>query len=531
MAKPSSMSILAVCFLLFFTRFELSSAVEVYQTFLQCMTNQTGPEISKAIFAKTNSAYTSVLQAYLRNARLNTSTAPKPEIIITPLQESHVQAAVICSKKVGFRLKIRSGGHDYDGISYVSDLPFFMLDMYNLRSVTVDMADLSAWVGSGATLGEVYHAIWKKSKVLGFPAGVCPTVGAGGHISGGGYGNMIRKYGLSVDHMVDAKIVDVNGRILYRKSMGEDLFWAIRGGGGASFCVILSYKLKLVPVPETVTVFRVQYYMEENALDITHKWQFVGPKTNPGLFMRVLLQPITWKKNRTIRTTIMALFLGKADEVVSLLGKEFPEMGLKKENCTEMTWIQSVLWWSNIDDVNSVTPDVLLDRHPGSGSFMKRKSDYVSKEISKPDLESLFKQMIKIGKTGLVFNPYGGALKEVSATETPFPHRDKLYKIQYSVNWVDAGIEADKQFMNEIRTLYGYMTPLVSQNPRGSYINYRDLDIGINKLGGNVYEEGKVYGKMYFGDNFDRLVKVKTAVDPGNFFWNEQSIPPLKTAA
>ena len=58
----------------------------------------------------------------------------------------------------------------------------------------------------------------------GFPVGACPTVGVGGHFSGGGYGNMMRKYGLSVDHVFDAQIVDANGRILDGESMGEDFF-------------------------------------------------------------------------------------------------------------------------------------------------------------------------------------------------------------------------------------------------------------------------------------------------------------------
>ena len=106
--------------------------------------------------------------------------------------------------------------------------------MFNLRSINVNINDEIAWVQAGATLGELYYRIWEKSRVHGFPAGICPTVGVGGHLSGRGYGNMLRKYGLSVDHIVDDKIVNVNGTILNRNSMGEDLFWAIRGGGGAS---------------------------------------------------------------------------------------------------------------------------------------------------------------------------------------------------------------------------------------------------------------------------------------------------------
>lgn len=103
--------------------------------------------------------------------------------------------------------------------------------------IDVDIQVETATVQVGATIGELYYRIWEKSQVHAFPAGVCPTVGVGGHISGGGYGVLLWKYGLTVDN-----VVDVEGRVLDRKSMGEDLFWAIRGGRGASFGVILSYK-------------------------------------------------------------------------------------------------------------------------------------------------------------------------------------------------------------------------------------------------------------------------------------------------
>ncbi|KAL2559715.1 FAD-binding Berberine family protein [Forsythia ovata] len=88
-------------------------------------------------------------------------------------------------------------------------------------------------------------------------------VGVGGHFSGGGYGNMMRKYVLSIDNIID------NGRILDRASMGKDLLWAITGGGGSSFGVVLAYKIKLVQVPSTVTVFQVTRTYEENLTKFT----------------------------------------------------------------------------------------------------------------------------------------------------------------------------------------------------------------------------------------------------------------------
>ncbi|KAE9604334.1 hypothetical protein Lal_00015553 [Lupinus albus] len=535
MAEPTSLSVTLFLFLItIFGSFAapLLTSQSVYDSFLRCLTQQTKSptQLNNIVFSQTNPSFSSVLQNYIRNSRLNTTSTLKPLIIVTPLQESHVQGAVICAKSIGIQIKIRSGGHDYEGLSYISDKPFIILDLFNLKNVSVDIEKQTAVVQAGATLGEVYYRIWEKSKVHGFPAGVCSTVGVGGHISGAGYGNMLRKYGLSVDNVIDAQIVDVKGRLLDRKSMGEDLFWAIRGGGGASFGVVLSYTMKLVPVPETVTVFRVMKTLEDNATDLVVEWQNVAPTTDDRLYMRLLLQPVSSikvKGAKTVRASVVTLFLGRADEVVSLMGKEFPTLGLKKEECNETSWIRSVIWWDDDDAFNNgAKPETLLDRKLNSAIFGKRKSDYVQKPISRDGLEGIWKKMIEQGDVGFVFNPYGGKMAQIASDATPFPHRaGNLFKMQYSVNWNDPSEPAAHNFLTEAKELYSYMTPFVSQNPRSAYLNYRDLDIGINHFGANSFEEGQVYGAKYFNNNFDRLVKIKAAVDPENFFRNEQSIP------
>ena len=74
------------------------------------------------------------------------------------------------------------------------------------------------------------------------------------------------------------------------------------------------------------------------------------------------------------------------------------------------------------------------------------------------------------------------------------------------------------------------MTPYVSKFPREAFLNYRDLDIGINHNGPNSYLEGIVFGIKYFKANYNRLVQIKTKVDPDNFFRNEQSIPTFPSS-
>ncbi|KAJ9554216.1 hypothetical protein OSB04_018261 [Centaurea solstitialis] len=506
----------------------------VYDSFLKCLPSQSpesGDDLSGIVYssAANSTAYTAVLQSYIKNSRFNTTTTPKPSVIITPTKESEVQAAVLCAKKVGVQIKIRSGGHDYEGISYISSEPdFIILDMFNFRSIEVNIADETAVVGAGAQLGELYYRISEKSKVHGFPAGVCPTVGVGGHLSGGGYGTMLRKHGLSIDHITDAKIVDVNGRVLDRKAMGEDLFWAIRGGGGGSFGVILSYTVKLVPVPEVNTVFRILKTVAENATELVHKWQTVVPEIDDDLFVRVLLQPVTVNRRRTGRATFIAHFLGDSDRLVALMTEKFPELGLKKSDCIEVSWIQSVLYWANYD-VNTTAPEILLDRHAGNVNFGKRKSDYVQTPISVSGVKSIFDKLVELGKMGFVFNPYGGKMNEIAADATAMPHRaGNLFKIQYSIGWNEGDPELERNYLNQTRVMHDFMTPFVSKNPRGAYLNYRDLDIGVTSGDPKKsYDEGVVYGEKYFMGNFDRLVKIKTEVDPDNFFRNEQSIPTL----
>ncbi|CAN0922724.1 Berberine bridge enzyme-like 27 [Linum grandiflorum] len=371
--------------------------------FLQCLNSESSASISHLVYTQTNPSYSSVLQFSIRNPRFNTTSTAKPVLVITPKSISHIQATIECSRKHNLQLRIRSGGHDYEGLSYASTNPnaqFIVMDMINLREITVDVASKTAWVQAGATLGELYYAISQKSTTLAFPGGICPTVGIGGYVSGGGYGNLLRKYGLAADNVVDAIFVDANGRTLGQTVANE--------------------------LPEDI-----------------------------------IIMATIQKVNTTIQATFNSMYLGRIDGVLQLIHEKFPELGIGWEGV-----------WKKLDELG-----------PMAGA--------------------------------LAMIPYGGKMEEIPEWSLPFPHRaGNLFMIQYDVFWNEDGIEASERNVNWIREVYSYMTPFVSKNPRGKGRGYEE-------------EEARVWGLKYFKNNWDRLVEVKTAVDPDDFFRNEQSIPPL----
>ncbi|XP_065856682.1 berberine bridge enzyme-like 22 [Euphorbia lathyris] len=504
-----------------------ANSIPIHKEFYKCISTHsiTSTKSIEIIFTPESSLYSSLLKSSQQNLRWINSTSSNPLLIITPFQESEIQAAIICSRTLGLQLRVRSGGHDYEGLSYLSQLPFVLIDLINFGAIEIDMEDQTAWVQSGATIGQLYYAIAKKSGVHGFPAGLCPTVGVGGHFSGGGFGTMVRKYGVAADNVVDAYLIDVHGRILDRKGMGEDLFWAIRGGGGASFGVILSWKINLVQVPQTVTVFAVTTTFEFGATKLIHKWQHIADKVDEDLFIRIIMQNIGDGKG--VQVIFNSLFLGGIERVIPLMNEKFPELEVKAENCSEMSWVESTVYFAGFPNGSPV--EVLLDKTELYKASFKAKSDFVTIPISEKGVEGIVDKLVEEEVAFVIMDPYGGRMSEISESEIAFPHRKGvMYNIQYLVKWEWEREREEKKHIKWIRCLHRYMKPYVSRSPRTAYLNYRDLDLGRNKLINTSYAEASVWGIKYFKGNFKRLVQVKTKVDPHNFFRNDQSIPSLK---
>ncbi|XP_024018047.1 cannabidiolic acid synthase-like [Morus notabilis] len=510
-----------------------------HEEFLQCLSSRIPKSI---IYASNNPSYSNVLDSTTQNPRFLSSSTRNPSVIVTPFNVSHIQATIYCSKKHGVQIRIRSGGHDYEGLSYQSSVPFFILDLRNINSIKVDAESKSAWVEAGATLGELYYRIAEKSKTLGFPGGLCSTVGVGGQLGGGGYGYQSRTYGLASDNIIDAQLIDARGRILNRKSMGEDLFWAIRGGGAGSFGIVIAWKVRLIDVPSTVTVFETARMWEDNVTKkFVHRYQRRASNIDKDLtiFLGFRTTNTSDEQGNTkiaIIVVISATFHGSRDRLLPLMQKEFPELGLSKEDFNEMSWVRSIVHYNNYRDNDPL--EVLLNKTVNfEPNPFKLRSDYVKKPIPDDVLEKLLVRLYEedVGYDFVEFFPYGGKLSEISESEIPFPHRaGNLYNLRYMASWKQGeNTTRINKHLRWVRNAYDSMTPYVSTNPRSAYLNFRDLDIGVNPNESdttsayNYIKQASVWGTKYFKNNFYRLVYVKTLVDPTNFFTYEQSIPPI----
>ncbi|KAL3632349.1 Monolignol oxidoreductase AtBBE-like 15 [Castilleja foliolosa] len=213
----------------------------------------------------------------------------------------------------------------------------------------------------------------------------------------------------------------------------------------------------------------------------------------------------------------------RADRLLDVTGRSFPELGLSKNDCTEMSWIEAMMYIAGYGP--NTPPEILLQGKPLFKNYFKAKSDFVREPVPVDGLNGLWRRIMEEDSPLVIFNPYGGMMSRIPENETPFPHRDGvLYKIQYLSLWSDGEKESRDKHVGWIRKVYEYMGDYVSMLPREAYVNYRDLDLGTN-INCSSLIEASVWGTKYYKGNFIRLVKVKAKFDPENFFRNEQSIP------
>lgn len=177
-------------------------------------------------------------------------------------------------QKSWIRNRVKSGGHDYDGLSFRTQNgnPFVMFDLHNLNATEINLEEESIWIQTGVMLGELYYKIAQNSNVHAFPGGLCPGVGSGWHISGGVFVTLLRKMALLLIMYWMLALWTRMAEYWTEEQWMKICSGHLGGGGGVTFGVILAWKLKMVRVPDQVTSFSFRRMFDARKFYLLRRW-------------------------------------------------------------------------------------------------------------------------------------------------------------------------------------------------------------------------------------------------------------------
>ena len=456
----------------------------------------------------------------------------------------------------GLRPTVRSGGHCYEDF-VVNNPGGVILDMSLMPSPrrTGNGASSPYWIGPGEQLGDIYLDLYKRYGVC-IPAGTCYSVGAGGHISGGGYGLLSRLNGLTCDWLsaVDIVTVDKGGKVVPRRVDAQhdpDLFRACRGAGGGNFGIITGFHFDKLPqapreVVNTGLSFDWSTMTEERFAKILttygHFWETRGK--DPDTFGLFSILTLSHSSSRHLGMGVQfcnpdgtCSDLSVLHEFLDLFAPCNPAPDAKiragdrtgasrqpaGETCasprplTRRPWIEAA-----IGEVGG-----------NESGRAKYKSAYMRHNFMPEEIKCIYRYLksdlpgTNLGGFVVAVDSYGGAINQPKlAQETAAWQRSSIMKLQFQFYWSNAS--EDEARLKWLRTFYAALystsavapghagTPWPGADYEGCYINYPDGDMLAHPFWPQVY-----YGT---GDLYPFLQDVKRRYDPNNIFHHAMSV-------
>jgi FAD/FMN-containing dehydrogenase len=401
----------------------------------------------------------------------------RPPAVVRVKDVADVRAVVRWADRFDHRLVARSGGNSYIGGST------------SRRAVVVDVGGLDrislhdgvVTLGPGARLIDVYAALAAKGATI--PAGSCPMVAVGGHVLGGGFGLASRRFGLALDRVRSLDVVTADGD--RQRVLGEDdLFWALRGGGG-SFGIVTALRLQVARVTSG-SYFSITYprASREEALAA---WDELAPKARHSL------------------TSILSLTGSGANAFGQYVGSEAglrrlvaPLTRVPGASLTtgHLGWLALQRRWAGC------ASGPLSSCHANARVTFDASSVYVGHKLN----AAARRAFVAAADTGatLLCDAYGGAVAEVAPRDTAFVHRHARFSVQI------LSYDAISKARPRVRAARAQIAP---HGNGQAYQNYADLDIR-HPL------------REYYGVNLARLRQIKAAVDPADRFHVAQGIRP-----
>lgn len=415
-----------------------------------------------------------------------------PGLIVKCVDVADVMHCVNFGRDHNILIAVRGGGHNAGGLGICDD--GLVIDLSGLKFVRIDTTDNTVRVGGGNVWGEVDHATHPFG--LAVPAGIISSTGVGGLTLGGGVGHLSRKYGLTIDNLLEADMVLADGSaVTTNASQHPDLFWAIRGGGG-NFGIVTSFKFQAHPVKQVFggpTLWPIE--QTEEIMEWYHSFIHNAPDELNG-FVATMVIP----------------------------GPPFPETLHKKKFCG-IVWCyvgemeKAEEMFKPILDKNPIFQHVgpmpypsiqtLFDGLMPPGLQWYWKADFFS-ELG-PELRAQHKKFgsrIPTLLSQMHMYPISGAAGRVGKEDTPWAYRDAKYA------GVIVGVDPDPANAEKItQWCKDYWDALHPYSAGGAYLNF-------------IMDEGQDRIKASYKHNYYRLSKIKQQYDPTNLFRVNQNILP-----
>jgi FAD/FMN-containing dehydrogenase len=414
----------------------------------------------------------------------------RPAAVIRPASAAGVARVVRRAAETGLELAVRSGGHSLAGHS-ASD-GGIVLDLSELTALEINRRDGTAWAQTGLTAGAYTKAVGAHGLATGF--GDTGSVGIGGLTLGGGVGFLVRKHGLTIDHLLAAELVTADGRILQvDDDHHPDLFWAIRGGGG-NFGVATRFRYRLHALPGIVGGMLIlpadagviEGFMAAAAaapeelsaianIMVAPPMPFLPEQAHGKLILMAL---VAYAGEAAAGERVLAPFRALAGPLADMV-RPMPYAGLF-EPVEDMEVTEESARSLFMDTVDAAAAATIVERLQGSTAPM-----------AVAQLRAL-----------------GGAMARVPADATAFAHRDR--RIMAGVGAVYD--QADDKPVHDAWA--DDFAAALRQGDPGVYVNFL-ADEGPGRV-----------REAYPGATWDRLVEVKRRWDPDNLFRRNQNIPP-----
>lgn len=442
------------------------------------------------LIGRTHPGYDEARQLY--NAMID----KRPLLIVRCVDAADVIAAVTFARNEGLPLAIRGGGHSGPGLGSIDD--GLVIDLSRMKDVRIDPATRAVRVAAGCTSGDVDHATHPFG--LAVPFGIVSTTGVAGLTLGGGSGYLSRKFGLTIDNLLEADVVLADGRFLTASTTSHpDLFWALRGGGG-NFGVVTSFLFQAHPVGN---VFAGPLAWEQGqAAQIMRAYRDFLPNAPEELsgFLGLKKVPAHAPFPKEFWGARICLFVScyngtEADgrQALAPFLDELPPPALDWRATMPFPALQSMFdglypsgmqWYWRGDFVTALS-DAAIDAHLAQAA----------KTPSELSLMHLY--------------PIDGAVRRVGKDETAWGVRDAIWSM------VIAGIDPDPANAATVtRWTKSYWDAVHPFNPGGGYSNFM------------MEDEGEARVKAAYGGNYERLAAVKKKYDPTNLFRVNQNIRP-----